>query len=333
MVYLLLILAIVVAIAFIIGNYFFKKDALFVLGIGSAVSSNVYNVNSYSISVGELIFGLDSVIYLFFVFCVMVAYMDYGKKTAMAITYSSMAGIMLTAIFDFFAKWATIGIAENVIWGFVSFSVSVLAIFVSIYLCVLFFEKTQDKLPILLNLGIVTALSSFINSAIYFGIMYLLGADMFGNFGGTLLGSLIGKLGTLVILILAYLVFGSLKGRKNYVLPIENKSHSNELFDLHTKLRAKQVSDSKANDETMGQDLIVEQQAKPQDDLNTSRKIDTNAKRVTKSQGKLEIKMQSGVQAEQQTELMREQKVKPQTDLRVELGDDLPKTKKRNSKK
>ena len=330
MVYLLFILAIVVAIAFIVGNYFFKKDALFVLGIGSAVSSNVYNVNSYSISVGELIFGFDSVIYLFFVFCVMVAYMDYGKKTAMAITYSSMAGIMLTAVFDFFAKWATIGIAENVIWGFVSFSVSVLAIFVSIYLCVLLFEKTQDKLPILLNLGIVTALSSFINSAIYFGIMYLLGADMFGNFGGILLGSLIGKLGTLVILILAYLVFVSLKGRKNYILPLENKSHSNEVFDLQTE----RVGDSKAKGEKMLQgDLIGEQLAKPQVDMITSHKVATKAKRGTRPQGKSKAEVQSGVQADSQTDIGAEQKVKPQTDLRVEFRDELPKTKKRNSKK
>ena len=107
MAYLLAVLAVVVAVAFIFGYYFFRKDALYVLGIGAAVSSNVYNVNAYSIDAGWLIFGLDAVIYILFVFCVMVACKDYGKKVAKAIMFSSMAGIMLTATFDFFAKWAT----------------------------------------------------------------------------------------------------------------------------------------------------------------------------------------------------------------------------------
>ncbi len=214
MAYLLAVLAVVVAVAFIFGYYFFRKDALYVLGIGAAVSSNVYNVNAYSIDAGWLIFGLDAVIYILFVFCVMVACKDYGKKVAKAIMFSSMAGIMLTATFDFFAKWATIGIAKDVIWGFVSYAVSTFAIYVSLILGIWLYEKMRYKVANFLNMGLSIFVSSAINSAIYFGIMYIIGADMFGNFFGTLVGSIIGKIGTLIILLCAYEVVRLIDARK-----------------------------------------------------------------------------------------------------------------------
>ncbi len=204
MAYLLAVLAAVVSIAFVVGFYFFRKDSLYVIGIGAAVSSNVYNVNAYSIDAGWLIFGFDSVIYILFVFCVMVACKDYGKKIAKAIMFSSMAGIMLTATFDFFAKWATIGIAQDVIWGFVSYAISAFAIYVSLIFGIWLYEKMRYKVANFLNMGISICVSSAINSSIYFGIMYIIGADMFGNFFGTLVGSLIGKIGTLIILLCAY---------------------------------------------------------------------------------------------------------------------------------
>ena len=214
MAYLLAVLAVVVAVAFIFGYYFFRKDALYVLGIGAAVSSNVYNVNAYSIDAGWLIFGLDAVIYILFVFCIMVACKDYGKKVAKAIMFSSMAGIMLTATFDFFAKWATIGIAKDVIWGFVSYAVSTFAIYVSLILGIWLYEKMRYKVANFLNMGLSIFVSSAINSAIYFGIMYIIGADMFGNFFGTLVGSIIGKIGTLIILLCAYEVVRLIDVRK-----------------------------------------------------------------------------------------------------------------------
>ncbi len=214
MAYLLAVLALVVSVIFIIGYYYFRKDALYVIGIGGAVSSNVYNVNAYSIDAGWLIFGFDSVIYILFVFCVMVACKDCGKKIAKAIMFSSMAGIMLTALFDFFAKWGTIGIAQDVVWGFVSYAVSALAIYASLIFGIWLYEKMRDKVASFLNMGVSVLISSAINSAIYFGIMYIIGADMFGNFLGTLVGSLIGKIGTIVFLVGAYEVVRLIDTRK-----------------------------------------------------------------------------------------------------------------------
>lgn len=221
MAYLLAVLALVVSALFIVGYYFFRKDSLYVIGIGGAVSSNVYNVNAYSIDAGWLIFGFDSVIYILFVFCVIVACKDCGKKIAKAIMFSSMAGIMLTATFDFFAKWGTIGIAQDVVWGFVSYAVSAFAIYVSLIFGIWLYEKMQAKVANFLNIGLSVLISSAINSAIYFGVMYIIGADMFGNFLGTLVGSLIGKIGTIVFLVGAYEIVRLIDARKKAKAPAQ----------------------------------------------------------------------------------------------------------------
>ncbi len=214
MVYLLVVLAVIVAAAFVVGYYFFRKDSLFVLGIGAAVSSNVYNINTYSIDAGFMIFGFDAVIYILFAFCVMVACQDYGKKAAKSLAFSSMAAIMLTAVFDFFAKWATVGIAQDVIWGFVSFAASVVAIFVSTTIGLWMYEKIKAKTPRAVSLGLSVIVVSVINSLFFYGLMYIIGADLFGNFLGILTGSVTAKIGTLLILLAAYEVIKLLDKRK-----------------------------------------------------------------------------------------------------------------------
>ena len=148
MVYVLAIVAVVTAIAFIIGYYFFKKDALYVLGIGAAVSSNVYNVGSYGITEGGIVWGIDAIIYALFVFCIIVACKDFDRKSAMAITYSSIGGIMLTAFFDFMAKWMSAGFAEDLIWGFVSYAASAVSTFLGVYTALLVYDKLRDKVYI-----------------------------------------------------------------------------------------------------------------------------------------------------------------------------------------
>jgi len=199
----LLIVALVVAIAFLVGYYFFRKDALYVLGIGAAVSANVYNVGTYGVMAGGIVWGVDAIIYTLFAFCIIVACKDYGKKTAMAITYSSMAGIMLTAFFDFMAKWMAFGFAEDLIWGFLSFTFSTVATFVAIFVAVILFEKLRDKVQCWLNMGLNILIISVINTFIYFGLMALIGG-LGSNFGITLLGSYIVKFVTLIFFVEIY---------------------------------------------------------------------------------------------------------------------------------
>ena len=199
----LLIVAFVVAIAFLVGYYFFRKDSLYVLGIGAAVSANVYNVGSFGVTAGGIVWGLDAIIYTLFAFCIIVACKDYGKKTAMAITYSSMAGIMLTAFFDFMAKWMAFGFAEDLVWGLLSFTFSTIATFIAISVAVIIFDKLRNKVQGWFNMGLGILIISVINTFIYFGLMALIGG-LGSNFGITLLGSYIVKFATLIFFVEIY---------------------------------------------------------------------------------------------------------------------------------
>ena len=53
----LVLTAVLVFGALILANWLWGKDALFVIGIGSAIGSNVYNVGDYGIQIGDLIFS------------------------------------------------------------------------------------------------------------------------------------------------------------------------------------------------------------------------------------------------------------------------------------
>lgn len=206
MIYILPIVAVIVAIAFIIGYYFFNKDSLYVLGIGAAVSANVYNVGSYGYSFGGLIWCVDAVIYTLFAFCIIVALKDYGKKVAMAITYSSMAGIMLTAIFDFMAKWMSVGFGVDLIWGFLSYASSTIATYVAITIGIIVFDKLRNKIHNYFNMCLSIFIISLINSLIYFGLTSLIGG-IGEDFGVMLAGSYIVKCVALVFFVSIYYVY------------------------------------------------------------------------------------------------------------------------------
>ncbi len=209
MVYILAIVAVVVAIAFIVGYYFFRKDSLYVLGIGAAVSSNVYNVGSYGITEAGIVWGIDAIIYALFAFCIIVACKDYDRKSAMAITYSSIGGIMLTAFFDFMAKWMHDGFAVDLVWGFVSYAVSAVATYIGVLVALLLYDKLRGRAFDWLNMGLCMLVLEIINSFIYFGVMALIGG-LENNFGIALAGSYIVKVAGLVFFVAIYYIFDAL---------------------------------------------------------------------------------------------------------------------------
>ena len=90
---------------FILAKHFWGKDALFVIGIGGAIGANIYNINSYPLQIGNFIFGFDSIIYTFFIFCLLVMLINYGKESFNSILYSSVGSIFISAFFCWFFQW------------------------------------------------------------------------------------------------------------------------------------------------------------------------------------------------------------------------------------
>lgn len=210
----LVLTAVLVFAILIVSNRFWGKDALFVVGIGCAIGSNIYNVGDYGIVIGNLVFGIDSVIYTVFVFVVLLCLKNYDEKSAFTLLYSAMGSIMLSALLVFIASWASAGFASNLIWGFVSYLISVIATFVALFTTIKLFKYFESKnLNVYLNFLINVLIASFINSLIYFGAVAII-SGFEENFLGQLGASYIGKLMSTAFSLLTYFICTKLPYKK-----------------------------------------------------------------------------------------------------------------------
>ena len=210
----LVLTAVLVFVILIVSNRFWGKDALFVVGIGCAIGSNIYNVGDYGIVIGNLVFGIDSVIYTVFVFVVLLCLKNYDEKSAFTLLYSAMGSIMLSALLVFIASWASAGFASNLIWGFVSYLISVIATFAALFSTIKLFKYFESKnLNVYLNFLINVLIASFINSLIYFGAVAII-SGFEENFLGQLGASYIGKLMSTAFSLLTYFICTKLPYKK-----------------------------------------------------------------------------------------------------------------------
>lgn len=198
------------ALSFVLYSFFclfykkFRKDLIYVLAIGGAVNSNIFNINDFPIYIGNLIFGVDSILYTLFVFCIIFIYFYYGKKEAQSLTYTSIASIFVGAIIQFVAYWASYGFGNELVITFSSFLISIVATIVAINLTIMFLEKFKN-----LNKFVLCALSivlaSIINSTIYFSLVSIF-SNLGENFVPSLLGSYIGKLIALIFSVICFII-------------------------------------------------------------------------------------------------------------------------------
>ena len=210
----LVLTAVLVFVILIVSNRFWGKDALFVVGIGCAIGSNIYNVGDYGIVIGNLVFGIDSVIYTVFVFVVLLCLKNYDEKSAFTLLYSAMGSIMLSALLVFIASWASAGFASNLIWGFVSYLISVIATFAALFITIKLFKYFEGKnLNVYLNFLINVLIASVINSLIYFGIVAII-TGFQENFWGQLGASYLGKLMSTAFSLLTYFICTKLPYKK-----------------------------------------------------------------------------------------------------------------------
>lgn len=191
----------------------FKKDLIYVLAIGGAVNSNIFNINDFPIYIGNLTFGVDSIIYTLFVFCIVFSYFSYGKKEAQNLTFTSIASILVGAIIQLLASWASFGFGNELIITFSSFLISIFATLVAINLMILFLEKLKNiNKYVLCALAII--LASLINSVIYFGLTAII-SNLGENFVSSLFGSYLGKLIAIVFSVISFIIISTLE-KKNF---------------------------------------------------------------------------------------------------------------------
>ena len=86
---------------------------LFTIAIGFAVNANIYNSSTNPVYVGNIIFAIDSILYVGFTFSVLICVKEYGMKQAIVLTTSTIAAIIVSAAIELFAHISSDGYVSN----------------------------------------------------------------------------------------------------------------------------------------------------------------------------------------------------------------------------
>lgn len=185
-----------------------RSALLYTLAIGGVVNSNFFHAGITPIYVGSLPFGLDSIIYTLFVFCVMTMFLYEGKKQAYALLVSSLAAILFSALVQFAAYaavkgWSDIDNLKLFATFLISIFASAVALVASIELAEVFRRKNMANW---LNLTIGLIISTVLNSALYYGLSAWLNGGLGAEFALTFTASVIGKLIAIAFSIITYVL-------------------------------------------------------------------------------------------------------------------------------
>lgn len=181
----------------LIGGKKYRNTTLYALAIGGVVNANFFHAGNYPIDCFGLPFGIDSIIYTLFIFCVIVMLIKESKKAAYLLAISSIIAIFFSALMQLSADLLSKGSSLETWTTFLSFSISCIASLIAVSIMLEILDKIKSKVNnyLLLVIGIVVA--SIINTTIYYPLMILI-SGVPENILTLLLTSLLGKLLALI---------------------------------------------------------------------------------------------------------------------------------------
>lgn len=188
----LIIFSLVVFLSVLLGGKKYRSTALYALAIGGVVNANFFHAGNYSIDCFGLPFGIDSIIYTLFIFCVIVMFLKEDKKSAYILAASSIIAIMFSAFMQLFAELFSNGSSTEIWLDFLSFAVSSLASIVAVVVMLEVLNLLKGKINqyLLLTIGVFIAI--FVNTLLYYPIILLING-MPSNIWILVLTSFLGK--------------------------------------------------------------------------------------------------------------------------------------------
>lgn len=149
----------------------FRSTTLYALSIGGAVNANFFHAGNYPIMCFDLPFGIDSIIYSVFAYCVILMFLKLNKREAYILTFSSVIAIMFSALMQLVADLFTIGSCFSVWKTFLNFFVSSVASLIAVWIMLEVLNRLKKKNIndyVLLIVGMLIV--SLVNSLIYYSI-------------------------------------------------------------------------------------------------------------------------------------------------------------------
>ncbi len=191
-------------LSLLLGMKKYRSTVLYTLAIGGVVNANFFHAGNYPIEIFGLNFGIDSIIYTLFIFCVVVMFIESGKREAYILAISGILAILFSAVMQLISDLLSNGSSWEVWSVFVGFVLSIIASIGAIVVMLEVLGKLKNKSHYILTVvGIFIA--TVINSVIYYPLSLLLGG-MPENMGELLLSSFVGKTFALVFAVVTLLM-------------------------------------------------------------------------------------------------------------------------------
>lgn len=171
----------------------FRATTLYALAIGGIVNANFFHAGNFPIDCFGLPFGIDSVIYSLFAFCVVIMLIKTNKKEAYILSFSSVIAIMFSALMQLVVDLFIIGSCSEIWVTFLNFTVSAVASIIAIAVMievVSLLKKKNVNQYLLLVIGMIIV--TLLNSVIYYPVVLLINGVP-QNILKLLLTSVIGK--------------------------------------------------------------------------------------------------------------------------------------------
>ncbi len=196
-----------------LGGRKYRGTALYALAIGGIVNANFFHAGNYPIDIFGLDFGIDSIIYTVFVFCVIVMYFEGGRRSAYILMFSSVIAILFSALIQLLSTLLSIG-ASSLAWAiFGDFVISALASVIAVTAMLEILHKLKIKNSYVCTvLGIL--ITSVLNSAIYYPLSTLING-MPDNIVMLLTTSFSGKAMAMVMAVLTLYVLNTINARQS----------------------------------------------------------------------------------------------------------------------
>lgn len=178
----------------LIGGKRFRSTTLYALAIGGAVNANFFHAGTYPIDIFGLTFGIDSIIYSLFIFCILVMFFRQGKGQAYLLSVSSLIAIIISALFQLIANFLSKGYFPGIWRNFVDFAISSVSTLIVVIIMLEVLDKVKHKIKneyVLLVLGM--AFAALLNTPLYY-TFYSIIHQVKGNIPQLVSTSFLGKL-------------------------------------------------------------------------------------------------------------------------------------------
>lgn len=159
----------------------FRSTGLYLLAIAGIINANYFYPTFHPIDIFGYPFGLDSILYNLFIFCVVIMYFEKGKKEAYLLSATSVIAVFLTAIIKLINDLLTVGHSKELLLPFIGFTLSCilsLVIFLTVIELISFIKKKKPNA----NQYLLMIISLVITSIIYPLVVYLYEGMLTNNF-------------------------------------------------------------------------------------------------------------------------------------------------------